>query len=91
MSCEVSFLVCAEFHLKLFALVFEGTQLPGDQRQITIALPPHLADVLTVSDGGSNFTDSSGKSKFLVQNHNLVLIYYQRHYDAIDGSKIPFH
>ncbi|XP_010521413.1 PREDICTED: mediator of RNA polymerase II transcription subunit 8 [Tarenaya hassleriana] len=40
----------------------EGTRLPGDQRQITTALPPHLADVLTVNDGGGNFTDSSGRS-----------------------------
>ncbi|CAD5317994.1 unnamed protein product [Arabidopsis thaliana] len=30
----------------------KGTQLPPDQRQITTALPPHLADVLIINDAG---------------------------------------
>ncbi|XP_010425090.1 PREDICTED: mediator of RNA polymerase II transcription subunit 8 isoform X2 [Camelina sativa] len=29
-----------------------GTRLPPDQRQITTALPPHLADVLIINDAG---------------------------------------
>ncbi|CAE6064775.1 unnamed protein product [Arabidopsis arenosa] len=29
-----------------------GTKLPPDQRQITTALPPHLADVLIINDAG---------------------------------------
>ncbi|KFK33493.1 hypothetical protein AALP_AA5G020200 [Arabis alpina] len=31
-----------------------GLRLPPDQRQITTALPPHLADVLMVNDAGKN-------------------------------------
>ncbi|ESQ33026.1 hypothetical protein EUTSA_v10004003mg [Eutrema salsugineum] len=31
-----------------------GTRLPPDQRRITTALPPHLADVLIVNDAGKN-------------------------------------
>ncbi|KAJ7962669.1 mediator of RNA polymerase II transcription subunit 8 [Quillaja saponaria] len=38
----------------------EGLRLPGDQRQITPALPMHLVDVLTVSDGAQPFADPSG-------------------------------
>lgn len=38
-----------------------GLRVTGDQRQITSALPMHLADVLLVGDGGQhNFSDSSG-------------------------------
>ncbi|KAJ9164504.1 hypothetical protein P3X46_024073 [Hevea brasiliensis] len=38
----------------------EGLRVTGDQRQITSALPMHLADVLIVGDGAHNFSDSSG-------------------------------
>ncbi|XP_019068746.1 mediator of RNA polymerase II transcription subunit 8 isoform X3 [Solanum lycopersicum] len=37
----------------------EGLRVPGDQRHITSALPGHLVDVLTVSDGPQSFADSS--------------------------------
>ncbi|EEF48724.1 conserved hypothetical protein [Ricinus communis] len=38
----------------------EGLGMAADQRQITSALPMHLADVLTVGDGVHNFSDSAG-------------------------------
>ncbi|XP_012087330.1 mediator of RNA polymerase II transcription subunit 8 isoform X2 [Jatropha curcas] len=38
----------------------EGLRVTVDQRQITSALPMHLADVLTVGDGVHNVSDSSG-------------------------------
>ncbi|GAV66842.1 hypothetical protein CFOL_v3_10352, partial [Cephalotus follicularis] len=38
----------------------EGLRMPGDQRQMTSAIPLHLVDVLTVGDGGHNFADGSG-------------------------------
>ncbi|KAK7325339.1 hypothetical protein VNO77_29501 [Canavalia gladiata] len=38
----------------------EGLRLPGDQRQITPALPMHLADALTVNEGAQSFPDGSG-------------------------------
>lgn len=41
-----------------------GLRIPGDQRQITPALPMHLADVLTVPEGPQPLTDPSGKSQF---------------------------
>ncbi|KAH7521986.1 hypothetical protein FEM48_Zijuj07G0090000 [Ziziphus jujuba var. spinosa] len=37
-----------------------GLRLPGDQRQITPALPVHLVDVLTTGDGAQAFSESSG-------------------------------
>ncbi|XP_061357207.1 mediator of RNA polymerase II transcription subunit 8 isoform X2 [Gastrolobium bilobum] len=40
--------------------VGEGLRIPGDQRQITPALPMHLADALTVNEGGQSFPDASG-------------------------------
>ncbi|KAI4355908.1 hypothetical protein L6164_004635 [Bauhinia variegata] len=40
--------------------VGEGLRLPVDQRQVTPALPMHLADVLTVSEGTQPFADASG-------------------------------
>ncbi|XP_030971141.1 mediator of RNA polymerase II transcription subunit 8 isoform X2 [Quercus lobata] len=38
----------------------EGLRIPGDQRQITPALPSHLVDVITVGDGVQSFADASG-------------------------------
>ncbi|KAL4637891.1 hypothetical protein ACB092_03G110600 [Castanea dentata] len=38
----------------------EGLRIPGDQRQITPALPFHLVDVITVGDGVQIFADASG-------------------------------
>lgn len=38
----------------------EGLRLPVDQRQVTPALPMHLVDVLTTSDGPQNFSETSG-------------------------------
>ncbi|XP_018632280.1 mediator of RNA polymerase II transcription subunit 8-like isoform X2 [Nicotiana tomentosiformis] len=38
----------------------EGLRVPGDQTHITSALPGHLVDVLTVTDGPPSFADSSG-------------------------------
>ncbi|KAF3969997.1 hypothetical protein CMV_006258 [Castanea mollissima] len=37
-----------------------GSRIPGDQRQITLALPLHFVDVITVSDGVQSFADASG-------------------------------
>ena len=42
-----------------------GLRLPVDQRQVTPALPMHLVDVLTTSDGPQNFSETSGN------NHSL--------------------
>ncbi|XP_075664500.1 uncharacterized protein LOC142634107 [Castanea sativa] len=36
-----------------------GSRIPGDQRQITLALPLHLVDVITVGDGVQIFADAS--------------------------------
>nr|XP_023918166.1 mediator of RNA polymerase II transcription subunit 8 isoform X2 [Quercus suber] len=38
----------------------EGLRIPGDQRQITPALPSHLVDVIAVGDGVQSFADASG-------------------------------
>ncbi|XP_057968602.1 mediator of RNA polymerase II transcription subunit 8 isoform X2 [Malania oleifera] len=38
----------------------EGLRIPGDQRQITPALPMHLVDVLNVGDGMQSFSEASG-------------------------------
>ncbi|XP_044496247.1 mediator of RNA polymerase II transcription subunit 8 isoform X2 [Mangifera indica] len=38
----------------------EGLWVPGDQRQMTPALPMHLVDLLTTSDGVHNISDTSG-------------------------------
>lgn len=38
----------------------EGLRIPVDQRQIGSALPMHLVDVLTVSEGAQTFADASG-------------------------------
>lgn len=40
-----------------------GLRIPGDQRQITPALPLHLVDVVTVSDGVQSFVDASGNNQ----------------------------
>nr|POE98828.1 hypothetical protein CFP56_56112 [Quercus suber] len=37
-----------------------GLRIPGDQRQITPALPLHLVDVITVGDRVQIFADASG-------------------------------
>lgn len=39
---------------------YTGLRVPGDQRHITSALPGHLVDVLTITDGPQSFPDSSG-------------------------------
>ncbi|GAB4849942.1 hypothetical protein Ancab_029242 [Ancistrocladus abbreviatus] len=43
----------------------EGLRLPVDQRQITSALPMHLADVFAVGDGVQPSIDASGNSMYL--------------------------
>ncbi|CAN8266676.1 unnamed protein product [Cochlearia groenlandica] len=48
-----------------------GTRLPPDQRQLTTALPPHLADVLIINDAGSNFIDLSSKIALPVPSNNI--------------------
>lgn len=45
---------------------YAGLRVPGDQRHITSALPGHLVDVLTVSDGPQSFADSSGSLSSIV-------------------------
>lgn len=44
-----------------------GLRLPGDQRQITPALPVHLVDVLTTGDGAQAFSESSGNNQSIFQ------------------------
>ena len=44
-----------------------GLRIPGDQRQITPALPSHLVDVITVGDGVQSFADASGNNQSLVE------------------------
>jgi hypothetical protein len=45
-----------------------GLRIPGDQRQITPALPLRLVDVVTVGDGMQSFADASGNNQsFVVQ------------------------
>lgn len=41
-------------------MFYVGLRIPVDQRQIGSALPMHLVDVLTVSDGVQTFADASG-------------------------------
>lgn len=43
-----------------------GLRIPGDQRQITPALPLHLVNVLTVGEGVQSFADASGNNLSLV-------------------------
>nr|XP_017227451.1 PREDICTED: mediator of RNA polymerase II transcription subunit 8 isoform X2 [Daucus carota subsp. sativus] len=38
----------------------EGLRIPGEQRQITSALPMHLVDVLNVGESSQTFSDGSG-------------------------------
>ena len=44
-----------------------GLRIPGDQRQMTSALPLHLVDVITVGDGVQSFADASGNNQSLVE------------------------
>lgn len=39
-----------------------GLRMSGEQRQITPALPLHLVDVVTGSDGMQSFADASGNN-----------------------------
>ncbi|XP_021845736.1 mediator of RNA polymerase II transcription subunit 8 isoform X2 [Spinacia oleracea] len=52
----------------------EGLRLPVDQRHVTSPLPSHLADVLTVGDGGQTYGDGSGmyskNTPVISGNHN---------------------
>lgn len=41
-------------------MFYVGLRIPVDQRQIGSALPMHLVDVLTVSEGAQTFADASG-------------------------------
>lgn len=59
-----------------FTIVFQGTRLPPDQRQLTTALPPHLADVLIINDAGSDFIDQSGRSKPLKLLDSMLVLYF---------------
>ena len=49
-----------------------GLRIPGDQRQITPALPLHLVDMITVGDGVWSFADASGNN----QSHVEVWSFY---------------
>ncbi|KAF7843123.1 mediator of RNA polymerase II transcription subunit 8 isoform X1 [Senna tora] len=49
----------------LRAAVNAGLRLPGDQRQMTPALPMHLAEVLNVHEAPQPFADASGKSMYM--------------------------
>lgn len=53
-----------------------GLRIPGDQRQITSALPMHLSDLLTVGDGGHSFPDSSGDNSFLCKLKYVWIEYW---------------
>lgn len=46
--------------------MYAGLRLPGDQRQMTPALPMHLVDLLPVGDGVHTFSDASGNSQYFV-------------------------
>ena len=47
-------------------LMNAGLRLPGDQRQITPALPIHLVDVLATGDGMQTFSEA-GNNQYLHQ------------------------
>ena len=56
----------------IYTYVCAGLRVPGDQRQITSALPMHLVDVLPVGDSPQTFADASGmRYHFFSLEHEL--------------------
>ena len=54
-----------------------GLRIPGDQRQMTPALPLHLVDVITVGDGVQSFADASGNNQSLVEACIFYFLFYE--------------
>lgn len=55
-----------KFYIQIDWYMDVGLRIPGDQRQITPALPLHLVDVVTVGDGVQSFADASGNIQSFV-------------------------